>query len=205
MSKKVLVELTKHNRLIKPSTIQEVSLARIIKVLRATTVENSHIISFTDCTEFDKNCPYQNIKVLKKRRVRFKMDYEEAVNRQRKREGKSQTFEALPRSWGTHIEPPFLVHNKDGQNRLYVAVHVMEDEYAVYYSGESPILDSLDQWRKPQVVGRQNVDKPVVYRNYLIQNILAYTVGSTNYVVDLTIPVSVNRDGDRLKPKEIKG
>lgn len=108
-------------------------------------------------------------------------DYESVVNRQRVREDKEGDFESEERSWGTKLTN-YLVEHK---GTYYLAVKVERSLHpARYFDAEG------NELTKEQVspffgarkdLGRQGVEKEVIYRNYTVGNIRHIRMNGVNY------------------------
>lgn len=117
-------------------------------------------------------------------------DYENSVNLQRGREGKAMDFEAQERRYGVHVEnTPFVVHTPAGQTeeRIYLPVHVRRSiEPPVYKdNGRTVPTEQVTPWlpSRESEGDRQEVDNPVVYRNYLLTNIIGLRYGGVEYEI----------------------
>lgn len=97
--------------------------------------------------------------------------YAPAVNRQRIREYRKATFEALPRSWGNRIQRTSLIEHND---LLYLDVKV-QARHVVYIDTrtrqEIPWQQIKPFVRPPQKIKRQQLNRDVILRDYHVENI----------------------------------
>jgi|GEM_PF-1741511 len=115
-------------------------------------------------------------------------NYENAVNRQRQREGITATFQSLPRKWGLHIKgTPLVVHIKDGDEKHYLEVKVEKSlAWELIHVATSQPLDAaelalVNRWLKPKSKSRQGVQKEIVLRDYDLDSIIGLTVDGKGF------------------------
>lgn len=99
--------------------------------------------------------------------------YDRAVNRQRVREGKAPTFEALPHMYHVWIKGTCLAHHKDDASRLYLPMkveHVMSYAYEIDGVVQDDPED-IEVWMRPESPGRQGVDQKIIYREFKLTSI----------------------------------
>jgi len=101
--------------------------------------------------------------------------YQNSVNRERARENLEPDFEAFPRKWGQRIKgTPFVEHK--GKTYLELKVErALSTEYLL--DGEVVDKSVIEEWlpkRKPEGE-RQEVDRPIILRDYDLANIKAIT------------------------------
>lgn len=120
--------------------------------------------------------------------------YERAVNGRRLKEAEPQTqadieavpeFEALPRSWGQHVEGTPLVEHK---GTLYVEVAVQRSLAHQYIiDGLEASADELEQLKAflPEKTegARQELDKPIVVRDYKLESVRQLVMDGLTYDV----------------------
>lgn len=117
--------------------------------------------------------------------------YTNAVNNQRAREwqpldeqGHLEHFEAEPRAWGERQEGlPFVEH----KGRLYLELKVERSLGHDYFDndGEPLPAEQVEPWLPKRSEGkRQQVDRPVILRDYAIESITALTAGGQSYEVE---------------------
>ncbi len=135
------------------------------------------IVSQTEPPMRKTNNPYAG-KVVKVSHVNgvINWNYERSVNRQREREGSEPDFEALPRSWGDRIMgTPLVRHVKDGVEKRYLEMkveRVLTTTYIDYTTGEAIDPEVLRPFLRENAGNiRQNLEKPVILRDYNIDNI----------------------------------
>lgn len=115
-------------------------------------------------------------------------DYENSVNRQLDREGKSQLhFTAAPRKWGTRISP-LLVEHKGAH---YLTVKVEKTRKPVYLVRDA-LLGTLRPVSKEIVAAflppsyhaaNQGTDKEIVYRDYSLASLVSIALDKELYKV----------------------
>jgi hypothetical protein len=109
-------------------------------------------------------------------------DYEGNVNKQREREGMEPTFEAQPHPWGLHLNERVIWHRPSG--KLYLRARKLRElETRWFVDHEEVGYNQIAPFQKPDPFPEnQGVDKPVIYRNPTLTNILALTYGGARYV-----------------------
>ena len=119
-------------------------------------------------------------------------NYTNSVNNQRIRESNAQTveeveavpeFEALPRAWGERLPKTGLVQYKEN---FYVEVKVqnsLETEYFIDGVPATPEqVEELKKYFPKKTEGaRQQVEKPVILRDYAVENIKSVKMHGTLY------------------------
>jgi len=123
------------------------------------------------------------------------VNYENAVNNQRKREqGEDhEQFVAESRRWGTRImkdngkPTPFVRHIKDGEEKLYMTITVRWEKNAKYedsITGEpiDPIEFEEFTYSRSKS-SRQNVEKQVEPRDYTLSNIHGWLYGGVYHTI----------------------
>ena len=108
-------------------------------------------------------------------------DYENSVNRQLIREDKEAEFEAQERSWGSHVNSVLVEHN----DKFYLSFKC-ERVISRQYELDGKIIEDceVDQFRAEKKEGeRQGTDKPTVYRNFLLSNILSIKMNGEEFIV----------------------
>lgn len=121
-----------------------------------------------------KSCPfYGRVQKVSKVRGMVNWIYQNSVNRQRIREESEPDFVPLPRSWGERIAgKPFVVH----KGNRYVEVKVESVLNTVYLVDGVPadeeVMGELRKWLKESSEPkRQQLEKPVILRDYKVENI----------------------------------
>lgn len=150
------------------------------------SIDGATFVSFSSITDPSwartKGNPYVG-KVKKHSRVNGVINwvYENAVNRQRKREGLEADFEAHPRKWGQRLAgTPFVVH----KGKVYLEVKVESCRKPEYFDQDGNPVDPelLKPWlRQSDDSGRQEVEKPVILRDYTLDNITSITCNGNVY------------------------
>lgn len=111
-------------------------------------------------------------------------NYTNSVNNQRGREGNLEGFEALPRTWGVRIAGTPLVEHK---GKVYLETKV-EKVYNTEYVLDGSVVPPEEVYeflapRKPEGV-RQEVEKPVILRDYALKSIRVVNMDSEQFVVE---------------------
>ena len=109
--------------------------------------------------------------------------YQNSVNRERAREDLQPDFEAFPRKWGERISgTPFVEHK--GSTYLEMKVErVISTEYLL--DGEPVDRSVIEEWlpKHKSEGARQEVERPVILRDYNLPNITSITYGGTTITV----------------------
>lgn len=119
-------------------------------------------------------------------------NYTNSVNNQRGREGTDEDFVAEPRRWGERIPGTSFVEHK---GTLYLEVKVEKSlgyEYFVGSTGEHLSKDEVHNFitaRKES--GRQQVDNPVILRDYKVDNLQYVTMNGVTVRLTGATPSSV--------------
>lgn len=109
--------------------------------------------------------------------------YQNSVNRERARENLEPDFEAFPRKWGQRIKgTPFVEH----KGKTYLELKV-ERAISTEYLLDGEVVDKsvIEEWlpkRKPEGE-RQEVDRPIILRDYDLANIKAITFDGVTIAV----------------------
>lgn len=122
--------------------------------------------------------PFSDIRKLSTVNAFTGADYEKSVNRQLDREGKTQLeFHAAERQWGERISPTLVQNN----GKLYLVAQIQKTGEPVYFarSGngffQSIAKAAIEQFLPPvRHAENQGTDKEIVYRNYALENIVAF-------------------------------
>jgi len=113
--------------------------------------------------------------------------YENAVNRQREREGAQPDFEALPRKWGARLVGTPLVEHKGG---FYLEFKFQRSVSYYYYNGatrecysSAADIDAINRLTGARDHGteRQELDAPIILRDYRMSNIRSIKMGGVLY------------------------
>lgn len=134
------------------------------------------IVALTDPRMRKRGNPYIE-RVLKRSTVNGAIGwiYQNSVNRERARENLEPDFEAFPRKWGQRIKgTPFVEH----KGKTYLELKV-ERAISTEYLLDGEVVDKsvIEEWlpkRKPEGE-RQEVDRPIILRDYDLANIKAIT------------------------------
>lgn len=100
-------------------------------------------------------------------------NYQNSVNRQREREGKTADFKSAGLPWGVQLKETCLIVNespKDGTPRSYVRIKVESSKEPRYFIGSQEVDYSAvaPYLTKKGSSSRQGVAKQVIPRNYQI-------------------------------------
>jgi len=134
--------------------------------------------------------------VFKKSRTNGMINYkyEDAVNRQRAREGKPVDFQAESRTWGERIpHTPFVRHN----GSYYVTMKVQSAKPPKYVDGPGPDANDIEKpadeyWRSRGNSSRQGVDNQIIHREFRLDHLTAVTIrGETHDIVQGPVEISL--------------
>ncbi len=161
----------------------ELSAADFVSMLYS--VRGATMVSFIASTEpkLKAGNPFPGLRKVTKIGGVLNFNYEKAVNRQRDREGMVADFVAEPRKWGQRVEgTPIITHN----GKFYVEAKVERSEIMGYIM---PDLSSVDpeevaKWLPNRHSGRQAVEKPIVLRDFSIENIRSMKLRKVEYVIN---------------------
>lgn len=110
----------------------------------------------------------------------------------------AENFEAKNRTWGHHFISPFnnepskilIEHTKDGEKRFYLQVAVLSNQEPVYrYKIDGKVLSANDLavaksfMPKRKEGERQGLKKPIIVRDYRIDNVRKVTLQKTKYEI----------------------
>ncbi len=107
--------------------------------------------------------------------------YANAVNNQRAREGNEDYFEPEPRKWGKRIKGTAWVEHK---GRMYLEVKVQRSLGHKYFdnAGQEIPREQVEPWLPKRKEGaRQEVDRPVILRDYALDSITQIKVNGEIY------------------------
>lgn len=108
--------------------------------------------------------------------------YENAVNRQRCREGSEPDFESEPRQWGRKISPMFVEH----KGKLYLETKVersLDHRYIDANGAEIPEEAVAPFLPKRSPSTTQETEKEILVRDYALDSILSVAFGGEEFVV----------------------
>ena len=131
-------------------------------------------IAFTALTtpKVKAGCPY-DVRKLCRVQAFIAFNYEKSVNRQAAREGKPENFQVSERKWGERLGPVLVKHG----DKFYISAKVERKSAPLYFA---VIKGRLRTLLKSQITPflvpepestAQGLDKPVVFRNYSLENI----------------------------------
>ena len=117
--------------------------------------------------------------------------YDNAVNRQRTREGADNDFEAAPRQWGVKVTPMIVEH----KGRFYLETkvenslgtqYIDEDGKEIPFAIVEPFLPSRSK------SNRQKTEKEILVRDYALDSIKTIAFGGETYLMNTALaPVAV--------------
>lgn len=157
-----------------PRTIDIEVLAEFLRKIKGAAPATITVKTFPRMV--NKENPYYNlIYKLAKVNGMINCNYESMVNRQRIREGKDPDFEALKRSWGIRMTGTPLVLHK---NKQYLEIKVQGSEYEYRYISSDKLVnkDSVNPFILTSSTARQQLDNPVILRDYSLENIKGIAV-----------------------------
>lgn len=135
--------------------------------------------------------PFGEIRKISRVQAFTGFDYENSVNRQLDREGKTQLeFTAKERSWGQRISPALV--EKDG--KLYLVAKIQRADKPVYLHKSKQgfwkviskeLIAAFLPAFKPAT--NQGTEKEIVYRNYSLENIVSLSMNGERYRVRETV------------------
>lgn len=143
------------------------------------------ILTFTSTTEPKLKKTWTGPKVYKQSTVNgiVNYNYQDAVNRQRVREGLSADFVSEPRTWGERVSgTPFILHN----GQVYFTVKIQSTKQPVYVDaeGNTILVDELrPHFYAKSNSSRQGVEDEVVTRDYALGNITSLTLNGIHYIL----------------------
>jgi hypothetical protein len=111
--------------------------------------------------------------------------YENSVNNQRDREGKETNFEAMPHNYADHEPRGVITYHRADPERLYLPIKVQRSlGYEYQVDGLVVPNEDIDPWLRKRKEGtRQGLDNPVIFRNYLLCNVLHLAFGGDWYEI----------------------
>lgn len=107
-------------------------------------------------------------------------NYQNSVNRQKERENKEGDFKAEPRKWGERILGTPLVRHK---NKLYLEIKVQRALSTEYQDENGNQIEKPEPQTKQQH-SRQGLEREVILRDYLLENIKSITIGGQTIRLD---------------------
>lgn len=167
--------------------MKTVTKAQMIEIL--SKVNHATPLAFTARikTKLKKTSnPYADFEVFKISRV-FAFtgfSYENSVNKQLEREDKSPEFQAQARTWGERISPA-LVKDKD---KFYLVAKVQRARSPVYFYNNNGLnkiinVDKIKEFLPVIKPTSQGLEKEVIYRNYVIDNLISVSLNKEKYKI----------------------
>lgn len=177
-------------------TITTTQLANLLsKVTHATAIGFTAV---TDARPKKTGNPYSSIQKWTKVSAFTGTIYENAVNRQLTREGHGDeaAFEAKERSWGNRISSALVskLDAKTGEVRFYLPAQIQRTSKPLYLvpTGAAQRLtvvpkERVAPWlpasKTEETAAAQGVEKPVIYRDYLLSSIRSINLDGERYRV----------------------
>ena len=117
--------------------------------------------------------------------VQIQADYENAVNAQRTREGKTANFDAKPRVWGERVGDTCLIDNK---GRKYMAFRAMRCLKSTLRDLQGRFLslgdlESVKGFIYVSKSKRQKTDVEIIWRTVALDNIRRININKTRYEI----------------------
>lgn len=117
-------------------------------------------------------------------------NYENAVNKQREKEGVEEEFVARPRKWGTRLDSgPFISHvrQSDGHHELYLELRVLNVIETTYRNEKGDLMTDAQIWtyikKNKSQLEHQMISKEIVVRDYNVKNIIAITLDNQTHLL----------------------
>lgn len=172
ISTQQFLKLIRNTKSATPATLTTVTKPRMVKFDREKRDEDGNKIPNPYYDRVDKvsivNC-FLNV------------NYENSVNRQRKREHKHEDFHGAQRAWGKHETPSVIEH----KGTYKIQVKVERSIKSHYLLDQKPIDSSLIKPYLPKRSStRQQLNKEVIIRTYNIENVYAISLKGNDYVID---------------------
>ena len=143
------------------------------------------MVSFIASTEpkLKAGNPFPGLRKVTKIGGVLNFNYQNAVNRQREREGIVADFVAEPRKWGTRIEgTPLVTHN----GKTYIEAKIERSEIMGYIMPDLGVVDENEviKWLPARHNGRQAVEKAVILRDFSIENVRSIRMKGVEYIIN---------------------
>lgn len=150
--------------------------ATIVSLYTETSVKMNKTVNGLPnpyCDRVTKQCKVNGV---------INFDYTNAVNNRRDKEGHPDVFVAKERKWGQRIAGTPLVENK---GKFYLEISVQRClEHRLMLDGKIAPDDVKDYMKERGPEGeRQELDKPLVLRDYSLDSILAIQMNGQLYSV----------------------
>lgn len=162
-------------------TLSAADLPKLFSTIKGATFAT--IVTNTDA-RVKAACPFgRNVRKVSRVNVTLGFQCENAVNRQRTREGETADFEAAPRQWGERIPGTFLVKHESG--KLYLETKVEKSLGCEYFAADGSRIDAakIAPYLPSKGGNRQGVEKEVLVRDYALDSIRAISLKGEDLVV----------------------
>ena len=177
----------------RPITVSPERLRQILASVRHATPFTA--ITFTDAGARKTDNPYLNVYKLTKVNGMTGTIYANAVNRQAAREGTDPSFQAQPRKWGKRIAPGLVANDTGDQFYLPAQLNPSLKPKPLYLvrAGVGKRLKAVPKeqvaaWLPAAKDGAsaQGLAKPITYRDYSLNSIIALSLNGQKYRVRQT-------------------
>lgn len=160
--------------------ITQASLLAMLAEIRGATFAT--LVTATDARLKKTGNPFGSVRKVSRVNVCLGFQYENAVNRQRTREGSEADFEAAPRQWGERVSPMIIQH----KGKIYLETKVEKSLGTSYLDSTGKELSSEQvqpflPTRSPST--RQETEKEILVRDYALESILSVAVAGEEYVI----------------------
>lgn len=151
------------------------------------------ISAFSDTKAKKTDNPYEAIFRLLHINGLSGFNYQAAVERQQGREGQTPVFTLKPRAWGQRYSKSLVVHTKEGdvEPTYYLSLMVRRSlGTPLYFARQGGFMQTVAKERIAQFLPikkdertRQGVEKPVVFKDFSLNNMRAVKVDGKTYQV----------------------
>lgn len=154
-------------------------------------VSNCQFVGFTALTVPDmrkKGNPHfgHTVKITRVNGV-INWRYSSAVKKQLEREGKTDPFQALPRTWGQRINNcPLVCHITDDDGPQFYLETKMEKRSWEYWDTDTQLLipeAEIKPYIKPDAPSRQGTAREVMLRDYRLDHLAELRMDGQDYRV----------------------
>jgi hypothetical protein len=160
--------------------ITQKQLLALLSEVRGATFAT--LLTRTDARLKKTGNPLGPVSKVSRVNVTLGFQYDNAVNRQRTREGNVADFESAPRQWGEKVSPMLVQH----KGKLYLETKVeksLDHTFQDQNGKELPhavVAPFLPARRKSN---RQKTEKEILVRDYALDSIAGITIRGENFVV----------------------
>jgi hypothetical protein len=167
------------------NTISKVEMVKLLEGVKGTTFVG---VDYCAPVEMRKTGnPYVGHDVTKTTSLtgQFGGDYENWVNNQREREGKSADFDAASRTWGENLGKGIILNPKTGEVSIQLIMTNAPSDTVYRIDGEQVDKTVLEPFLPVKKVNKENqgTDKTVVVRTLRTDRIKVLRVNGEAYVI----------------------